>query len=222
MATAPPTITCPRCQKKFKGKPELFGKRIKCPGCTKPFVVPSPDAKINEEELKNVFDLADEPEATEDAGVKEAIKVPAAKRFFEDDDGPAQYDVTAEDLTPRCPNCANEMESADAVVCLYCGYNTSTRTWGTTKKTIESTGGDRFLWLLPGLICALVVFLQLIFCLYFCLVLPAQLGDNWRWLSHESMKMWAVIFNLFLMWPLGFIAYRRLVINPDPPEKEAN
>src|SRR5436305_206416 len=126
MAAAAPTITCPRCQKKFKGKPELYGKRIRCPGCEKPFVVPSPDAKINEEELKDVLDFKEEEK---EAPVKEAIKVPAARRFFEDDEGPANYDITMEDLTPRCPNCANPLENADAIVCLYCGYNTSTRTW---------------------------------------------------------------------------------------------
>ena len=48
MADSAPAITCPRCQKKFKGKPELYGKRIRCPGCHKPFVVPSPEAKIDE------------------------------------------------------------------------------------------------------------------------------------------------------------------------------
>src|SRR5436853_626366 len=35
-----PVITCPECRKKFKGKPGLAGKKIKCPLCAKPFVVP--------------------------------------------------------------------------------------------------------------------------------------------------------------------------------------
>ncbi|MCI0737924.1 MAG: hypothetical protein L0Y72_02690 [Gemmataceae bacterium] len=34
-------ITCPSCSEKFKGKGQLVGKRIKCPFCTQPFVVPS-------------------------------------------------------------------------------------------------------------------------------------------------------------------------------------
>src|SRR5205085_12090110 len=63
------------------------------------------------------------------------------------------YGVSTLDLSPRCPNCANELESADALICLHCGYNTQTRRWASTKKTIEHTGGENFAWLLPGLIC---------------------------------------------------------------------
>ncbi len=216
MVDEPASITCPRCQKKFKGKPELYGKRIRCPACQKPFVVPSPEAKIDEEGLKDVISFADEEE------VKEAIKVPTAKRYFEEDEGPANYDVTVEDMTPRCPNCANPLENADAVVCLYCGYNTSTRTWGRTEKVIETTGGDRFMWLLPGLICALVVFLMMIACLFYCLVLPNMLAENWwGWITSEAGKMWFVIFGLAcFIWPAGLVAYWRLVVNPTPPEKE--
>src|SRR5215831_3107456 len=33
-------ITCPECRKKFKGRADLQGKKIRCPFCTKPFVVP--------------------------------------------------------------------------------------------------------------------------------------------------------------------------------------
>ena len=35
-----PIITCPECRKKFKGKGNLEGKKIKCPQCAKAFVVP--------------------------------------------------------------------------------------------------------------------------------------------------------------------------------------
>lgn len=34
-------INCPECKKKFKGKGDLEGKKIKCPFCAKAFVVPS-------------------------------------------------------------------------------------------------------------------------------------------------------------------------------------
>jgi hypothetical protein len=222
MADAPPIITCPRCEKKFKGKVELFGKRIRCPGCSKPFVVPSPDSKIDEKDLKNILDFKEDDDVKAAEEIKKGIQIPMGRRFFEDD-GPAQYDVTHEDDIPRCPNCANPLESADAVVCLYCGYNTSTRTWGKTKKVLQSTSGDQVMWLLPAFICAFVIFLQMIGCLYYCLILPEQLGENWwNWVTHESMRMWLVILNLFIMWPLGYIAYSRLVVNPTPPEKEAD
>jgi hypothetical protein len=37
-------INCPECKKKFKGKGDLEGKKIKCPFCAKAFVVPSKNA----------------------------------------------------------------------------------------------------------------------------------------------------------------------------------
>jgi uncharacterized CHY-type Zn-finger protein len=203
MATSAPVITCPRCDKKFKGKPELYGKRIKCPGCEKPFVVPSPDAKIDEKALKEVVEVKEE-----------------RPRMILEDEGPNEYTLTHYEDLPRCPNCANPLENADAVVCLFCGYNTSTRTWGKTKRAIETTSHDRLMWLMPGIICVGVIFLQVIGCLYYCLVLPNQLGDGWKWLSHESLKMWFVILSLFDMWPLGYFAYLRLVMNPSPQERE--
>lgn len=233
MAAAPPVITCPRCSKKFKGKPELFGKRIRCPGCEKPFVVPSPDAKIDEEQLKNVLEFKEEeaeaPKKSGDAKVKvseaevkKAVQIKAAHALFPDD-GPSEYTIAhnADDHIHRCPNCANPMESEDAVVCLHCGYNTSDRTWGKTEKTIENTAGDQFKWLLPGLGAALGILLEIIACLYFCLVLPSAMGEGWQWLGHESLKMWFVIISLSVfMWPLGLVAYNRLVLNPIAPEKE--
>jgi hypothetical protein len=224
MASAPPTITCPRCQRQFKGKPELFGKRIKCPGCEKPFVVPSPQEKINEEELMEILSVEEEyePATGGDEEYEPTADAKPTKRIYfpEDEGGPKEYGLGEYDETARCPNCANPLESAESVVCLFCGYNTSERTWGKTKVTYATTGGDRFKWLLPGIASLLFAFFQVIGCLYYCLVLPDQLGDGWKWLSHESLKMWTVIINLFIMWPAGYFAYMRLVMNPEPPEKE--
>ena len=55
-----PIITCPECRKKFKGKPGLEGKKIKCPLCTKPFVVAG---EKTEEPIK----MATAPEAIKSA-----------------------------------------------------------------------------------------------------------------------------------------------------------
>src|SRR5262245_6902140 len=43
MASA--VITCPKCVKKFKGRDDLAGKKIKCPFCAHPFVVPKGTAQ---------------------------------------------------------------------------------------------------------------------------------------------------------------------------------
>jgi hypothetical protein len=215
------TITCPRCSKKFKGKPDLYGKRVRCPGCAGAFVVPSPDQKIDEKQLKNVIDVKDF-EMSAEADPRTAIQAAGPRRLFDDDEGPAQYIVTEEEDIPRCPHCANPLESADSIVCLYCGYNTATRTWGKIKKSVETTSRDRVLWLLPGFICLAVILLQMIACLYYCIVLPATLGLGWQWLGSEAVKIWMVFINLAIMWPLGFFAYLRLVLHPTPPDKEAD
>src|SRR6516164_9291454 len=163
---ASPVITCPECSKQFKGKGDLQGKKIRCPFCREPFTVPEA-----EEEKPAPKPAAKKPAAK--AGIKAASKsAPTKPTAGEDDDNPNPYGITKLDIAPRCPNCANEMESEEAVICLYCGYNTLTRTWGKTDKVIEMTGGEHFMWLLPGLACALAIFLMVIFLILYCLVLP--------------------------------------------------
>src|SRR5262249_10386719 len=125
--------------------------------------------------------------------------------WTEEDENSNPYGVTDLDITPRCPNCANPMESHKAVICLYCGYNTMTREWGGTKKTIEHTGSEHFLWLLPGLLCAFGIFLLINADIYLCLYVPELLDrDSWVVMfDHESIRLWSVIFSLFIMWGLG-------------------
>src|SRR5271168_3814742 len=112
-----PAINCPACEKKFKTKADVRGKRIKCPFCSESFVVP----------------LVDEPEYDDDApiGIEGLPKAQTAAATADkggpavdpdEDEGEDPYSVTTLDLAPRCPNCANEMPSAEAVVCLVCGY----------------------------------------------------------------------------------------------------
>ena len=138
----------------------------------------------------------------------------------EEDDNPNPYGVTELDLAPRCPNCANEMESEEAVVCLYCGYNTLTRTWGKTQKVIAMTGGEHFLWLLPGLICATVIISLIVFVMAYCLVVPYVSKDAWfDFADHESLRLWTVSICLFIIWGLGYFCFKRLVLQPKPPDK---
>jgi hypothetical protein len=114
------------------------------------------------------------------------------------------------------------MESADAVVCLFCGYNTETRTIGKTKKLLQTTAGEQFLWLLPGLASALGVVFLAVFCLFFCLELPGLVKGKWlSFLDHESMRMWVTMIGLIIMWGVGIFAYKRVIVHPMPPEKKS-
>src|SRR5579871_4955658 len=171
-------ITCPKCAKKFKTKTDVRGKKIRCPFCTESFVVPVGD--------RGATAIQDKGGAPPQPGAAEAPTVPPFDEWNQDEN---PYGVVEADLRPRCPNCANEMESEDAVVCLSCGYNTLTREWGKTEKMIGVSAGRHFVHLLPGflaLFCMLDCILERIF---YSVVWPFWVqGTNWMtWSDHESL-----------------------------------
>ena len=128
-------VTCPECEKKFKPKTDVQGKKIKCPFCTKPFVVPAAkEAKA---------DGAKTPDTNAGAPVK-----PPRDPYDAD---PDPYGVKNVELVPRCPNCTHEMENEHAIICLSCGYNTLTRQWGKTEKTVGVSAGQQLKYLGPAL-----------------------------------------------------------------------
>ena len=216
MAEAP-VISCPECHKKFKSKADVGGKKIRCPFCKEVIVAAGAVASTAiQAKGKGVAvpSKADDPDAPIPVL---GLSKPAENE--EENDNP--YGVTHLDLSPRCPNCANEMESADAIVCLHCGYNTMTREWGKTEKTIATSGGRHFLHLLPAILAILFVIFQTASMLYYCLVMPYHVaGTFMAWTDHESMRMYTVMFTMLDIWPLGYYAYRRIVLNPKPMEKK--
>jgi DNA-directed RNA polymerase subunit RPC12/RpoP len=206
-------ITCPECGKKFKGREELQGRRVRCPNCGHAFIVQTlvQDKVDSGEPAPRV---AEEPPPAEEPRIKSALDE-------ELEAGSNPYGVTTLDLAPRCPNCANELESADARICLHCGYDTLSRTIGKTAKLIEHTGNERFMWLLPGLLCALGVFLLFLLQLFYCFALPDLISkDSWvNMFNHESLRLWFGLMFLGVMWGLGKFAQKRLIFHPNPPEK---
>lgn len=225
------SIICPHCRKTLRGKPELTGKTIRCPACQQPFVY-QPTVQASGDDL--VAMLSAEPPKPQAQSPNQPETIPLQSGGDEiltvipvkaKDAPPAEeeekaYGVTDLDLTPRCPNCANALESEDAVVCLYCGYNLVTRRWATTKKVYANTLGDHILWLLPGLAALFTICLLIIFCLFYCLVLPGWAGGWLVLFVGEQVRIWVVIFVLSCIWTLGFFGYKRLIIEPTPPEVE--
>lgn len=196
---APAVIICPLCQSRFKGKPELGGKKIKCPSCEKPFVVPNEDAPAP-------------PPKPKPKPAKVAVAAP-------DDD--AAYGVTSVDTTYRCPHCAEEMLSADAVICVHCGYNTLTRQQGETKKLYTVTRQEHFMYLVPALSAAGVFVGLIIAMIFYDTVVPSMLaGSGMSWITHESLRMWTTLVLLALLWAIGTFAFRVLVMAPRPPDVE--
>jgi DNA-directed RNA polymerase subunit RPC12/RpoP len=205
-------ISCPECKKKFKGRADLQGKKIRCPACGENFIV--------EAVAVDKPSSGPSPPAAASAPAKKALGKPA----WEEEDADANpYAVTELDIAPRCPHCANLMANEEATVCLFCGYNTQTRQMGAVKKTIQHTGGERFRWLLPGILNVVGMILFVNLALFYCLSLPDMvIGTAWAEavFATEASRFWMVIPSLFAIWGFGYFAYKRLILEPMPPEKE--
>lgn len=202
----PIVAACPECQKQIKAPEELAGKKVRCKGCGHVFVMTAAPTE--------------KPKDAKPAPAKAKAKAAAPA---EDEGAPNPYALAdAEEAIPRCPHCAKELESADAVICVHCGYNTHTRQRHELKKVIENTGGDQFMWLLPGLLSVATIFFLIVFDLVFVFFLPKWLRDNdLDFFATGGFRLWTVIASLFGMFFLGMFAVRRLILNPKPPEQEA-
>jgi hypothetical protein len=187
------TIICPECEKSLKAPATVAGKKIRCKSCGHTF-------------------------AAKAAGGKPGKK--GGKK--DDDDEPVgAYGVTAEYLGPRCPDCANAMEEGD-IVCLTCGYNTMTRQKARTRKVRDVTGLDVFVWLLPGILCALVVLLLVTaFIVYICTVWEENFEGAWYdFVGSKGTKIWIGVILAFICYIVGKFAFKRLFIYYWPPEIE--
>lgn len=218
MAATPP-ITCPDCSKTFKSKADLRGKRIRCPFCSESFIVPIVETEEDEEETVAASAPASAPAPAKEQSAADDEPIPLAL-----DDGDQQgddpYAVTEIDLAPRCPNCAHEMPSADAVVCLNCGYNTLTREWGKTEKLLGVSVGRHTLHLLPGFLALFTLVLCIVDRIFYCTVWPFFIADtSWmQWTDYEGLRMWGSMIGLGIIFMLGRVCYRRFIVKPIPDE----
>jgi DNA-directed RNA polymerase subunit RPC12/RpoP len=202
-------ITCKECGKQMKAAATLKGKKIRCKGCGGVVLVKGKLIKAAAVVEKPVAPVDDRPKSA-----KEKLDEEFA------DNNP--YEVTALEEGHRCPHCANELESADAVICLHCGYNTMTREWAKTVKTVESTGLDWTLWLLPGIFCALLVFAfagGIFFLWVFAKDIIEDNKEEWWAFAPRAMQLWGTIFALACIFFSGRFAVKRLIFNYRPPEK---
>jgi DNA-directed RNA polymerase subunit RPC12/RpoP len=211
-------ITCPECAKQFEAPPDIVGRKIRCKNCGKIFVAKKA------ENVKPKVKKADEKLAEEQKANKATIPV----QDDDDDDGDGKpYEVTSVDLAPRCPECANELESEDDLVCLHCGFNLKTRTRAETRRVRDVTGGKMFLWLLPGILSAIGFFV--------CVGLMVGMIINWIfWFRDpETAKQEQYAINCVhccaLWWCIGCIylgyksfrfSLKRLIFQNTPPEEE--
>jgi DNA-directed RNA polymerase subunit RPC12/RpoP len=200
-------ITCPECKKQSKGPVELQGKSVRCKACGKVFAVRAPAAAKS----------AGKPPSSGQAKKPQAAAPPPPRK--EDEVAKDPYQLTDIVLTARCPQCAAQLESEDAVVCLNCGYNMRMRQRMKTIRTYAHTPLDWTIWLAPGILCALAV-LALVGLICF-LAIPAGLEQmaGEAWWGHLSIRIYGSAVAAGIAYIAGKYAFRRLVRNPRPPEK---
>jgi hypothetical protein len=201
-------FACPDCEKEIKAPAEIEGKKIRCKACGATFTARSQAVKSTK------------PPKSAPVKPKEPPKKPV------DDDLEADhnpYGIDHLDLSPRCPHCAAEMESEDAIICLSCGYNTQTRMLVESRRLHRTTGGDVFIWLLPGIICAIMVLVMIGFIVFLFVSLPDIIKENqnaWWAFSVRASLLWGTIFALFVIFFCARFAIKRLILHPTPPERQ--
>jgi hypothetical protein len=216
-------ITCPHCRKPGKGPAELDGKYIRCRFCKKSFQVKLPaqaKAKTGAQEGPGIYAFAEgiKAERTEEA------PIPVLPVMDEEEESSNPYGVTDMDERRRCPYCADLMDEED-VICLNCGYNTQTRQHIRTERTYANTTGDVFMWLLPGIICVISIFVVIGFDFFWWFGLDSfwwKPMDDFLGLTSISLgfRVWEVVISLFVIWFLGKFAFKRLILHPTPPEEK--
>lgn len=223
-------LSCPHCHKQMRASQEILDRKVRCKGCGEVFTA-----------RRNTPPARPTPPPTQ----AKSAPPPTSKAQQEKDEwnDRSPYAVTDLDLTPRCPHCAHEMESRQAIICINCGYNTQTREHGKTLKVIQTTLGEWVLWLAPGILCAL-------------LLLPLSYVHVYLWLARTNIqtslpvleytptaeitigqkddeakkqvdamlpaRIWGSVAAAAAMYGCGWFAVRRLILNPHPPLKIKN
>jgi hypothetical protein len=225
--TATISITCPSCKKRMTGPSAALGKKIKCKACNHVFVAeaeaaPAPVGKGAAAPADKGAAKPAAPPAKSKAPTAPAPKADIDKnRMLDPDDSePGKgygFEEAPPDAVARCPQCAYELESEEAVVCLTCGYNLLTRIRLRTQKTYEMTAMDWIRWYFP----TVMAFLGCLACIGFGIFLWTGLvwwyGD-W-WFSHFSVQVWFTVFACAGAWSSSKFVYKRLRYQPRPPEK---
>jgi hypothetical protein len=208
-------VTCPECEKKFKPKTDVLGKKIKCPFCTHPFVVSSAKDAKDDKPKPDAF-KAGKPKA---ADAQAAPVVQAAPESDLDGDVDP-YGIKNVDLVPRCPNCTQEMGEHE-IICLACGYNTVTRQWGKTEKTLGITPGRHILHLLPALGSAVFTLFAIIALLILYVLVPYWVAGTWmEFIDSEAIRMWTTLIFIGLFWMAGMYCFNKFIEKPKPDEIE--
>lgn len=215
------SITCPSCKKHMTGPAAALGKKVKCKACSNVFV-----AKVDGAGAQPAKGGAKaEGPASGSKGKAPATKgnkpeVDKNRLLDPDDSDPGKgygFEEQKQDEIARCPQCAYELESVDAVVCLTCGYNLLTRRRLQMQKIYERTFMDWVAWYTPTTFAILGCLISIAFGVFLWTGLVWWYGD-W-WFSHFSVQVWFTVFAAGGAWYSGKYAFKRIYYQPVPPEK---
>ena len=197
-------VVCSGCQTRYQVPPVLAGKKIRCKNCGG--VIPVPRVAAT---AKPVAKATPKPQ-TADA------PAPKAEEWGQI----TAYEVITEKDKPRCPHCAHDMDEGE-IVCLNCGYNTMTRERLPAQVLEPVTGSDYFMWLLPGIICAVLALFSLFMLQSIFTRFPYLEFLDWMYfdrLENKAIPSYMAIFFIMDIWGLSYFAVKRLILNPHPPD----
>jgi predicted Zn finger-like uncharacterized protein len=224
-------IACPECAKQVRVSDEHVGKKIRCKGCGKVFPVTGDGPSAPKTQAAPPG--APRTKAAPPAVPKTTTAPPdGPKGYFDDEFDPNKYtpEISNETL-PRCPFCAQQMPSAEALICLHCGYNTRTRARPEVKQVYAHTAVELFLWWLPAIMNILVIIGMIVWYLFFWDLIEDWLAESWfedepgppktylAGLSPGMFRLYHALLIVFISVPLIRFIYKRLVVNNKPPEK---
>jgi Zn finger protein HypA/HybF involved in hydrogenase expression len=218
------SITCPACRKRIKGREEHLGRKIRCPNCQNAFIAEADDEAgaapiaFAEDSAPAKPKTKPKPTAPKPAAAKpDEAKKPAEPSFL----GEIPYGIESIETRARCPNCAELMADEKAIICIHCGYNTQTRTYGKTKRVFAATPAEILQHLMPAMLFSgLFVLLVLIVLWYNTVVPPWFNGTRSDWVVHESLRMWSAMIVAGLLAWFGSFAFKTFAMQPLPKEIE--
>jgi len=235
-------IACPECSKQVRVSDEHVGKKIRCKGCGHVYPVTAPAGAAPPPppvpKKTQAAPGAPKTKAAPAGAAKTKATAPTPALKPEDDPNSPDHDpnkyvlAQTNDTLPRCPFCAKEMPSAEAIICLHCGYNTVTRQRPHVEHVYAPTAVEWFLWWLPAILLILTMIGMFVWYLFFWGLIEEWLADSWfeeekgppvEYLGGFSPGMFRLYHGLliaFLYVPMVRFVYKRLVKNHRPPERK--
>ena len=84
------------------------------------------------------------------------------------------------------------------------------------------TGGDYFIWLLPGIACALAALVIIFMMQSIFTRVPYLSFMDWMYYERDwkAVPVYTAVVDGFVTWALAYFAVKRLILNPHPPDEE--